>query len=173
MFEWQKNIQSICNAPLSGVSEDDLDPLHPGLVFLTYWRSLNGGSTPDRSSFSPQDIPSLLKWLMMFRREMHAAEDWYLLYLQGNSAAELTDGSQQGTYLHDFTDKQCFDTRRAVLRDVLESGQPAFANIMVGANSADFTTTIDVGAFPFTSESGEPEIVMVPAPQSPELRVYL
>ncbi len=173
MFDWRKTYKSICNAPLVGVTEDDLDPEHPGLQFLTYWRSLNGGETPQRSSFSPQDIPSLLKWLMMFRREISADGDLYFLYLQGNSAAELTDGLQQGTYLHDFTEQQCFNTRRAVLRGVLDSGQPAFANIKVGEKSADFITTINAGAFPFVNEGGQPEVVMVPAPQSPELRVYL
>ncbi len=173
MVVWQDSYKSVCNAPLVSVTEFDLDPFHPGLEFLAYWRSLNGGETPRRSSFSPQNIPSLLKWLMMFRREMVADDDLYFLYLQGNSAAELTDGLQQGTYLHDFTKQQCFDTRRAVLRGVLESGQPAFANILVGEKGADFTTTISVGAFPFLNEGGQPEVVMVPAPQSPELRLYL
>jgi len=173
MFDWCETYNSICNAPLISVSEDELDPQHPSLEFLTYWRSLNGGVTPKRSSFSPQRIPSLLKWLMMFRREMSSDEDLYLLYIQGNSAAELTGGLLQGTYLHDFTDVGCFDTRRAVLRSVLESGKPAFANVVVGEKSADFTTTISVGAFPFACEDGQAEVVMVPAPQSPKLRVYL
>jgi len=173
MFDWRETYESICHTPLVGVSEFDLDSKHPGLEFLSYWRGLNGGNTPARTSFSPQHIGPLLKWLMMFRREMHGADDLYFLYLQGNSAGELTDGLQQGTYLHDFTDKSCFDTRRAVLRGVLESGRPAFASIIVGEKKGDFTTNITVGAFPFSGAEDQPEVVMVPAPELPEMRMYL
>lgn len=173
MVVWQEKYKTICNAPLVGVTEFDLDSAHPGLDFLHYWRSLNSGAAPDRSSFRPQDIGPLLKWLMMFRREANGSDDLYLLYLQGNSAAELTNGLQQGTYLHDFTEQQCFDTRRAVLREVLATGKPGFANITVGAKSADFTINVTVGAFPFMNLNGEPEVVMVPAPELPEMRMYL
>lgn len=173
MVGWQDKFKSICNAPLVGVTEFDLDTQHPGLEFLRYWRGLNGGQTPDRASFRPQEIAPLLKWLMMFRRELRGSDDLYFLYLQGNSAAELTDGLQQGTYLHDFTEEQCFDTRRGVLRQVLETGQPGFANIVVGEKSADFTININVGAFPFENKDGQPEVVMVPAPETPELRLFL
>ena len=173
MFDWRNTHESICNAPLVGVGESDLDTKHPGLEFLRYWRSLNGGKIPARTSFNPQHIGPLLKWLMMFRREMHDMDDMYFLYLQGNSAAELTDGLQQGTYLQDFTDDACFTTRRQVLRSVLQSGQPAFASIVVGAKKVDFTTNITVGAFPFTGTEGQPEVVMVPAPELPEMRMHL
>lgn len=173
MVVWREKFESICNAPLVGVTEFDLDSGHPALDFLRYWRSLNSGETPERSSFKPQNIAPILKWLMMFRREMQGSKDLYFIYLQGTSAAELTGGLRQGTYLHDFTDKQCFDTRRAVLRGVVETGKPKFANITVGEKSADFNITISVGAFPFINCVGEPEVVMVPAPQTPELRIYL
>lgn len=173
MLDWRKTYKSICYSPLSGVAESDLDSEHPSLEFLAYWRRLNSGETPARSTFSPQSVPSLLKWLMMFRREVQTGENLYFLYLQGNSAAELTDGYHQGTYLHDFTEQQCFDTRRAVLRGVLETGQPAFAVISVCEKKADFTISVNVGAFPFTNEGGLSEVVMVPAPRSPQLRMYL
>lgn len=173
MVVWQEKYKSICNAPLVGVTEFDLDASHPGLAFLQYWRGLNGGTTPDRSSFKPQDIGPLLKWLMMFRRETNGADDLYFLYLQGNAAAELTDGLQQSIYLHDFTEQQCFETRREVLRGVLATGKPAFANIFVEEKAADFTIDVTVGAYPFVNEAGEPEVVMVPAPNSYQLRMYL
>ncbi len=173
MFVWCDTYDSICNTPLVDVLESELDSNHPSVEFLHYWRDLNGGNTPARTSFNPQHIGSLLKWLMMFRREMHGKDDVYFLYLQGNSAAELTDGLQQGNYLQDFTDDACFNIRREALRSVLKNGQPAFASIIVGEKWSDFTTSVSVGIFPFTSPKGQPEVVMVPAPSLPEMRLYL
>ena len=173
MLEWQEQYQSICNAPLRPIDPFTLDDDHPALQFLTYWKSLNDGQTPSRSDFKPQDIPTLLRWLMMFRREVSDGSDLYFMYLQGDSAASLTDGLHQGQYLHEFTEEVCFDTRRQVMRGVLETGRPNFASIEVGAKKADYITTISVGAFPFLVENGEPEVVMVPAPTSMKLRAFL
>ena len=173
MFDWRENYLSICNAPLVTIEHTDLDARHPAVEFRRYWQSLNKGETPNRSSFNPQDIPTLLRWLMMFRREMKDGHDRYFLYIQGNSAAELTDGLLQGQYLDEFTEQECFDTRREVLRGVLQTGQPAYANIEVGVKKADFIANIGVGAFPFYQEDQEPEVVMVPAPIALELRRYL
>ncbi len=173
MFNWQERYRTICNAPLVPIDPLTLDDDHPALMFLDYWKSLNGGDTPLRSSFRPQDIPTLLRWLMMFRREENDGIDLYFLYLQGESAAALTDGSHQGRYLHEFTEEFCFDTRREVMRGVLETGQPDFASIEIGTKKSDYVTTVSVGAFPFFVEDGEPEIVMVPAPTSMKLRAFL
>lgn len=173
MKNWRENYESICSAPLVVVTAADLDSAHPAIDFLDYWKSLNDGEVPDRGQFKPQSIPSLLRWLMMFRREAQIDEDRHLLYLQGNSAAELTDGLQQGKYLDEFTELACFATRRAILRGVVETGQPAFAVIAIGAKKTDFIADVGVGAFPFYSEASEPEIVMVPAPVSLKLRRYL
>lgn len=173
MFDWRDNYKSICNAPMTRIEHTSLDVRHPAIEFRQYWESLNKGKTPDRGSFNPQDIPGLLRWLMMFRREMREGRDRYLLYLQGNSAAELTDGLLQGQYLEEFTEQECFDTRREVMRSVLQTGQPAYARITVGVKKADFIADISVGAFPFRQKGDEPEIVMVPAPVALELRGYL
>ena len=172
MSEWQEQYNSICNAPLRPIDPFTLDNEHPALQFLHYWKSLNNGDAPSRADFKPQDIPTLLRWLMMFRREMEDVKDLYLLYLQGDSAASLTDGLHQGQYLHQFTDEGCFNTRREVMRGVLQAGQPNFAGIEVGAKKADYVTTISVGAFPFLVDDGEPEVVMVPAPTSAKLRLF-
>lgn len=173
MLDWREEYKSICNAPLVGIKPDTLDDDHPAIKFAEYWHSLAGSGVPQRQTFRPQEIPSLLRWLMMFRREEHQGQDRYLLYLQGDSAAELTDGLQQGRYLDEFTEEECFDTRREVLRGVLRTGQPDFANIIVGTKKAEFIADINVGAFPFENADGPSEVVMVPAPASLELRRYL
>lgn len=173
MLDWREEYKSICNAPLVGIKPDELDEDHPAIKFMDYWNALAGGRVPKRQDFRPQEIPSLLRWLMMFRQEKHQGQDRYLLYLQGDSAAELTDGLQQGRYLDEFTEEECFETRREVLRGVLKTGKPDYANIIVGAKKAEFITDINVGAFPFENVGGQPEVVMVPAPASLELRRYL
>ncbi|WP_262696352.1 PAS domain-containing protein [Kordiimonas aquimaris] len=173
MFHWHSDLQSICDAPLAYLDADAIDLAHPAGAFVQYWNSLNAGQIPDRGQFSPQAIPKLLRWLMMFRREMNGDNDEYLLYLQGNSAAEMTRGSLQGQYLHEFTATGCFDTRRDVMRHVLETSQPAFARIIVGNDQSEFTTNVTVGAFPMTDGTNQPQVIMLPAPDSLELRMYL
>lgn len=173
MFDWRTEYQSICNAPLVAIDPSTLDNDHPAIQFHQYWTSLADGKLPNRADFRPQSIPPLLRWLMMFRQVMQDGDDKYFLYLQGDSAAELTDGLHQGKYLDDFTEKECFETRRAVLHDVIERGEPDYANIVVGAKKADFIADISVGAFPFQNDDGVSEVVMVPAPASLQLRRYL
>ena len=173
MFDWRENTESICDAPLTYLTIEDIDGTHPAGAFTTYWNSLNSGIIPDRGQFTPQAIPKLLRWLMMFRRELNDNNDEYLLYLQGNSAAELTHGSLQGQYLHDFTATGCFDTRRDVMRAVLQTKQPAYACIHVGGNRSEFKTSVTVGAFPMTDGDKQPQVVMVPAPDSLEMRMHL
>lgn len=173
MFEWREHLNSICDAPLDIIEFGVLDQTHPALEFTHYWNSLNGGEMPDRAHFSPKDIPKLLRWLMMFRRETIDDQDDYFLYLQGSSAAELTHGSLQGQHLHDFTASSCFETRRNVMRHVLSTKQPAYANIKVGNSGSEFSSNVIVGAFPLSDGDKEPIVIMLPAPNSLELRMYL
>lgn len=113
MEDWREEYESICNAPLVRVNETQVEDGHPALRFSEYWHSLSAGTTPARRDFHPRSVPALLKWLMMFRREMQNAEDRYKLYLQGEAAAALTDGLLQGRYLDEFTLSVCFESRPA------------------------------------------------------------
>lgn len=173
MFDWKDEYHSICNAPVEFIEPSTLDGDHPAVQFNRYWQSLAAGSLPDRSKFKPQDIAGLLRWLMMFRHETHTTDNSFYLYLQGNSAAELTGGMLQGQYLRDFTSDECFASRVQIMEKVLTEGMPGFATISIGAKKSEFIVAISLGAFPFSNASGDPEVVMVPAPNSLELRRYL
>ncbi len=131
---------------------------HPAKVFHEYWLSLAGGELPDRSSFQPMSIPSVLRWFMIFRQEMDEENDLYHLFLQGK-------------YLHEFTADQCFYTRRELMRAVLKSQEPGFARITVEGVS-EFSTMVTVGMFPM-SEGDKSLVFVVPAPETKHMRALL
>lgn len=173
MFDWKEEYHSICNAPVGLIEASTLDGDHPAVQFDKYWRSLANGSVPDRTAFKPQQIATLLRWVMMFRQESDVGADAYLLYLQGDSASELTGGLLQGQYLRDFTSDECFASRLSIFEKVLSEATPSFATVSIGAKKSEFIVDISLGAFPFMSKDGKPEVVMVPSPTSLELRRYL
>ncbi|MBO6503905.1 MAG: PAS domain-containing protein [Kordiimonadaceae bacterium] len=173
MFDWKEEYHSICNAPVELIDVSSLDSDHPAIQFNKYWRSLAVSQTPDRKAFKPQDVAALLRWVMMFRQVKETAGKAYFLYLQGDSASELTGGLLQGQFLQDFTSDECFASRFAIFEKVLSEGVPSFATISVGAKKSEFVVDISLGAFPFVCDGGEPEVVMVPSPNSLELRRYL
>lgn len=170
-FVWKEQLESLCDAPLESVEATELDAGHPARSFLGYWEGLNGGKVPDRSAFDPKSVPSLLKWLMLFRRELQDGEDVYHLFLQGTSAAEMTHGLLQGQYLHEFTSVDCYDTRRGTMRHVLTTLQPAFARISIAARG-EYRTNATVGMFPFMDKD-EWNVFVVPAPESLEIRALI
>ena len=173
MLDWKEEYHSICNAPVELIEPSSLDGDHPAVQFDTYWQSLAKGSVPDRTEFKPQQVAALLRWVMMFRHESHIGADAYLLYLQGDSASELTGGLLQGQYLRDFTSDECFASRLSIFEKVLSEGMPSFATVSIDAKKSEFIVDISLGAFPFKSKEGRPEVVMVPSPNSLELRRYL
>lgn len=173
MIDWKEEYHSICNAPVELIDVSSLDGDHPAVQFNGYWQSLATSEAPDRKSFRPQDVGGLLRWLMMFRHIQDMAPDAYLLYLQGDSASELTGGMLQGQYLRDFTSDECFASRLSIFEKVMAEGVPSFATVKVGAKKSEFIVDISLGAFPFTNDAGAPEVVMVPSPNSLELRRYL
>lgn len=173
MFDWQANFVSICDAPMSPMPSTELDAGHPAIDFLHYWEGLNAGDTPKREQLRPQDIPTLLRWLMLFRFEKTATDEDYYLYLQGDSAATLTHGLHQGKFLSEFTTEACHESRLEVMDKVRTSGRPEFAGIHVSGAQAEYTADVTMGAFPFRCPEGQCELVMVPAPKALEHRVHL
>lgn len=172
-FSWRKDFESICDAVLEPIEITDLDEKHPAVAFNDYWHGLADGRMPDKSQFSPQHVPSLLKWLMLFRQEIIDGKDVYHLFLQGSSAAEMTDGLLQGQYLHEFTAEECYEVRLKHMREVLASERPAFARIHLVCHDetcyGEFSTDAIVGMFPISEGDGR-NIFLLPAPESKEIR---
>jgi len=167
-FKWADECDSLCNAPVNPLGASDLDHSHPALVFLKYWEKIGEGGLPDRSDFAPMDVPSVLKWFMLFRCEMVDNVDNYHLFLQGSSAAEMTHGLVQGQYLHEFTSSDCYETRRDSMRAVLKAEKPLYGRIEIDTQG-EFEVDVTLGMFPLTD--GDQKLVfVVPAPISLALR---
>ncbi|MBL4788702.1 MAG: hypothetical protein JKY60_06520 [Kordiimonadaceae bacterium] len=167
-FKWCEELETICDAPLSALTENDLDAQHPAGIFNAYWNKIGGGSVPDKSMFSPKDVPAVLKWFMLFRREIIDGVDRYHLFLQGSSAAEMTGGWKEGKYLHDFTTPDCYVVRRDMMRGVIEAGTPGYARIMPGSHG-EYEVDVTTAMFPLTEGEGR-LIFAVPAPTSLQIR---
>ncbi|MBL4788703.1 MAG: PAS domain-containing protein [Kordiimonadaceae bacterium] len=167
-FKWSEKCDSLCDAPVNPLDASDLDRNHPALVFLKYWEKIGDGGLPDRADFAPMDVPSVLKWFMLFRREMDGDVDNYHLFLQGSSAAEMTHGLLQGQYLHEFTSSYCYETRRDLMRAVLEAEKPLYGRIEI-STQGEYEVDVTVGMFPL-SEGDQKLVFVVPAPISLELR---
>ncbi|MCK0069512.1 PAS domain-containing protein [Kordiimonas laminariae] len=174
-FRWGEHCASLCNAPLKLLKREDLDPRHPAIEFDNYWSNLKGGEIPAKEDFSPVHVKTVLKWMMLFERQMKDSEDLYKLYLQGTSAAELTNGSLQGQYLHEFTNADCYNSRRDLMRYVLKEGKPGFATAHTAPLKTDseYSTDVTVGMFPFRNIEGECQVFVVPAPVSEKIRGWL
>ncbi|PCI63163.1 MAG: hypothetical protein COB37_05495 [Kordiimonadales bacterium] len=166
-FVWKEECESLCHAPLELIECTALDKRHPALLFYDYWKKIGAGHMPDRSDFAPMDVPTVLKWFMLFRRETVDDEDKYFLYLQGSSAADLTLGLLQGKYLDEFTNESCYVTRRNLMRQVIEEEQPGFARVIIGKikSECEYDVNVTVGMFPLTD--GDNHLVfVVPVPES-------
>lgn len=172
-FCWHQHFDSLCNAPLDFIELQEFDDAHPALVFYAYWKRLADGEMPQKASFSPTEVKSVLKWFMLFKREWNGEEDQYFLYLQGNSAAEITNGNLQGKYLHEFTAEDCYGTRRDLMRQVISEGKPGFARACISERGSEYTTDVTVGMFPFREGENDFQVFVVPAPESKQIRRYL
>ncbi len=174
-FRWKEHFGSLCNAPLNLMSREELDAEHPAIKFDTYWNQLNDGNLPDKESFSPMHVKQVLKWMMLFERQMEGENDLYHLYLQGTSAAEITNGLLQGQFLSEFTNEECYQSRRDMMRMVLREGKPAFAsaNITKCNEDSEFSTNVTVGMFPFKNGKGNCCVFVIPAPVSKKIRAWI
>ena len=111
----------------------------------------------------------------MFRRiNVDGVED-YLLFLQGNSAAEMTHGNLQGPYLSEFAahGEGFYDIRRAMICEAIRIGEPIFAGVHAGSDGSISASDVTMGAFPFEDRGKEPQVALLPAPAVPKQRNYL
>lgn len=167
---WTRDFKSICNAPLVPVMPDALDGDHPAIQFHEHWLSMNSDNTvPQAQGIMAKAREVIEKWLMAFRKELEAGDDLYMLFLQGQSAAQMTHGMLQGQYLHEFTRSDCFDSRRALMRQTLQMSQPGFARMDINHNKSEFFAEVTAGMFPL-AEGDRELVVVIPAPVSQKLR---
>jgi len=160
---------SICNAPLSHLGMDDLDEKHPAILFHEYWMRLGNGQVPEKVKFRPADVPSILKWLMIFRAEPTDAGYSYFVHLQGTSARDMTSGLLEGKFLEEFTFGDCLTSRQTAMDSILEHGTPGFGRVELNEGS-EFSSNVTVGMFPLITEIGEHFIFSVVAPETLSLR---
>jgi len=169
-FFWDRNFKSICNAPLVPIEVGALDADHPAVTFNDAWHDMSrNGQLPQAEELMELAIKSIHNWLMAFRKELQAGDDLYLLYLQGKSAAQMTYGMLQGQYLHEFTQSDCFDSRRALMRQTLSMSQPGFARMDVARQKSEFFAQVTAGMFP-VADGDQELVIVVPAPVSTRLR---
>lgn len=175
MLNWKNSHKMICEAPIAFLHAADLDSTHPATSFFKHWHGLNGGRMPDRRQFDPMRVPELLRWIMMFRRIVVDDVEDYLLFLQGDSAAEMTHGNIQGKFLSEFAaqGQGFYDIRRAMICEAIRTGEPTYAGVSAGSNGAVSASDVTMGAFPFADGGKDPQVALLPAPATAGLRSYL
>ncbi len=169
---WRGQYSSICDAPVQPTAVTTIAPDHPARVFGVVWHGLADGAPPDRRAFCPSLAPPLLRWLMLLEFQGAGTDPRFFIRVQGSACAVLTNGDISRRYLDEIVVGPCYESRKAILTAVRDSQTPAHAHIRAAAVSAsDFSTTVDVGFYPFLGEGDAVDFVMVvPAPVDPDLR---
>jgi hypothetical protein len=153
------------------MSLDDFDSGHAAHQFNEYWHTLAGGNTPECSQFSPIDVKACLRWIMV-SKETHFDNGLdFQLTLIGASASEMAIHAKKGQFLREFTEEDCYETRKAMMVETLRSGQATFAKINMASNG-EYKTNVLVGMFPFIDEN-ERRLYAVPCPENKKLRALM
>ncbi len=168
--DWESCFGALCGSPVELVSREDIDVGSPVITFDSHWRSLAAGGIPLRSELRPTDIPHLLKWLMILEAGEHAGQPTFHVRLQGTAASALSHGNLTGHELAEFTAGDSYRSRLDALQKVIASGAPRFGRAVLQAEGHAPVQT-SLGMFPFrTSAQGGHQVVVIAAPDEPELR---
>ncbi len=170
-FSWSECFDSICSAALTPQNLIDFDSGHVAHQFNEYWYGLAAGKMPHNRQFSPVDIKACLKWLMVFKEVEVDGDKNFLLTLIGASASEMTVHAKKGQYLHEFTESECYGTRKAAMTNAVTSANPVFARIHM-TPTGEYKTNVLVGMFPFVDDTGH-RIYVVPCPENKKLRALM
>jgi hypothetical protein len=167
-FYWADYFGSICNSALIPKTLADFDSGHAAHQFNEYWNKLADGNMPCHSQFSPAEVKQCLKWLMVFKETPLDNGMDFQLTLIGTSAEEMAVHAKKGQFLKEFTEDECYSSRKQVMVNAISTGRPSFARIDL-ASKGEYKTNVLTGIFPFKDKEGH-KVFSLPCPENKRLR---
>lgn len=172
--DWTDRFSSLCQGVLEEVPLDSFDKKHPAADFERYWRTLATDGVPDRQAFRPDHIRGLLKWIMLLDAPGNNTDNAdFKVRLHGTAAVAMMHGNLTNSELNEFCEGESYTSRRRGMQKVLSTGAPLFGRTSVRSRES-LAVEIMVGMFPFVDSTHDRhQIIVVGAPECPELRRML
>ncbi|MGF1607621.1 MAG: PAS domain-containing protein [Rhodothalassiaceae bacterium] len=143
-------------------------PHHPVCRFLDYWTSLADGTAPDRGRFSPAACRRVLPYLVVFDVEGDGEARTLRYRLMGDEVRGLYGDYVAGKRIEEVLKDADLRERRDLLLATLDAGGARFGLRRIPVEARAFQTVL-YGLFPFSTDGGAGQIMLVVAPESVEV----